>query len=358
MNMRKFVPILVAVALIALGVGFLSLRYNDNYSFVSSKSGNLLNIRSRDGIVKIGTDGIEIRDGNEHVSIGWNGIKVDDGGDEVRIGWDGIKFNENGKSRVNIDNNWNWGWFGMNSKDVKWETIDEEKLAEIDGINNIVVSSPFIDVKVTSEDRDDVRVRYYGRMRTNVVPSLKVEKISNKLNIKLESNVNSYSVVESDVVLEVFVPKSFKDDFNTSTSSGDIYMKNLIGKDINISSSSGDLELENLEGKSLKLSTSSGDIELNKFIGEISVTSSSGDISLGNEKVSGNMKISTSSGDVSINLSDDASYNIKGSASSGDFSSSVDMNIEENEKGRFRATIGSGEKSIDISTSSGDVEFR
>ncbi len=34
------------------------------------------------------------------------------------------------------------------------------------------------------------------------------------------------------------------------------------------------------------------------------------------------------------------------------------MNVKENEKDRFIATIGSGEKSIDISTSSGDIEFK
>lgn len=367
MNIRRFVPILVAVALIALGVGFLSLRYNDNYRFMGSKSGNLINIKSKDEIVKIGTDGIEVNDGNDHVVIGWDGIKVNDGGDEVSIGWDGIKVKDGNKSGFSIDKSSGssirksssvWNWFGISSNKLKWETVDEEKFSEIDGINNIAVSSPFIDVKVTSEDRDDVRIRYYGKMKSNVLPTLKVEKKSSDLNIKLESNTNSYSVMESDVVLEVFVPKSFKGDFNTSTSSGDIYMKNLIGKDFSISASSGDLELENLEGNILDLSTSSGNIKLENSIGEVNASSSSGDIFLDNEKVSGNMKISTSSGDVSIIFSNDASYNIKGSTSSGDFDSSVNMDIKENEKGRFRATIGSGEKSIDISTSSGDVEFR
>lgn len=356
MNVKKFVPILIAIALIAFGVGFLSLRYNDNYRFTDSKSGNLLNIKSEDGTVKIGIDGIEVKDGDDHVSIGWNGIKVTDGEDEVKVGWNGIKINDQNRTSHRIDNGGNW--FGINSKNIKWETIDEEKFAEINGIDNIKISSPFIDVKVIQEDRDDVQIRYHGKMKTNVVPELEVEKISNHINIKLEINSNSYSVVESDVLLEMFIPKSFKGNFSTATSSGDIYIKNLVGNNISMSSSSGDLELENLEGKSLNLSTSSGDMELDGFIGEITITSSSGDISLNNKKVSGDMNISTSSGDISIKLSNDASYNIKGSTSSGDFSSFIDMNIAENEKGKFRATIGSGEKSIDISTSSGDVEFK
>ncbi|SHE74700.1 DUF4097 and DUF4098 domain-containing protein YvlB [Tissierella praeacuta DSM 18095] len=356
MNIRKFVPILLAVALIAFGVGFLSLRYNDNYKFTNSKSGNLLNIKSKDEIVKIGTDGIEVRDKDDHVSIGWNGIKISDGDEEIRIGWNGIKINDKDKVSYRIGNDWNW--FDINPKNVKWETINEEKFAEIKNIDTINISSPFIDIKVIPEDRDNVQINYYGKMKTNVVPILEVENISNKLNIKLEISSNNYSVVESDVILKVFVPKSFKGDFNTNTSSGDIYIKNLVGNNINISSSSGDLELENLEGKSLNLSTSSGDMKLDGLIGEIIIASSSGDISLNSKKLSEDMKISTSSGDISIKLSDDASYNIKGSTSSGDFNSSIDMNIKENEKGRFIATIGSGEKSINISTSSGDIEFK
>lgn len=359
MNIRRYVPILVAVTLIAFGVGLLSLRYNDNYKFISSKSGNLIDIKSRDGIVKIGSDGIEVKDGNDHVIIGWDGIKVNDGDDEVSIGWDGIKVNDGDRSSLSIGKSSSgWNWFSLSSKDLKWETVDEEKQAKIDGIDNISVSSPFIDIKVTSEDRDNIRIHYYGKMKTNVVPALNVEKKSNNLDIKLESNANSYSVVDSDVVLEVFVPKSFNGNFHTSASSGDIYMKNLIGKDFNITSSSGKQELENLEGKQLNLSASSGDIELESCIGELKISTSSGRVSLDNELVSGDIKISTSSGNVLIKLSNDASYNIKGSSSSGRYKSFVNMNIEENEKGRFRATIGSGEKSIDISTSSGDVEFR
>lgn len=355
MNIRKFVPILVAVALIALGVGLLSLKYNDNYRFVSSKSGNLLNINSRGGMVKIGTDGIEVRDGNDHVVVGWDGIKVSDGNEEVSVGWDGVKVKEGNKSIFSTGKNWNW--FGISAKDLKWETLDEEKLAEINGVNNIEISSPFIDIKVTSADRDDIRIHYYGKMKTNVVPELKVEKISNKLNIKLEHNSNSYSVVESDVVLEVFVPKSFNGELNTTSSSGDIYMKNLIGKNINVSASSGDLELENLEAPMLNLATSSGEIILNDSIGEIKAASSSGDIFLDNPKTSENIKVTTSSGDVSIKLGDDASYKVEGTTSSGDVYYSGPISVEKDRSGKFDFTIGSGEKSIEISTSSGDIRF-
>ncbi|MBU5425857.1 DUF4097 domain-containing protein [Tissierella pigra] len=442
MNTKKVVSILAVVVLVAFGVGILSLRYNDNYKFIGSNSINWVNVRSNDEIVKIDEDGIQVKDGDDQVSIGWNGIKVNDGKNGVSIGWDGVKVKD-GDEQVSIGLNGvnikeknksffsNWNWFGINSRNLKWETIDEETQAEITGIDTIIVSPDFIDVKITSEERDDVGIHYYGKMKTNIVPTLNVDKTSNSLDIKLKTNRNNYSVVTSDVILEIFVPKSYNGNFHVTATSGDIYMKGLAGKNFNISSNSGEQHLENLEGnkltltatsgditlknsigevesksssgeqrfenvegqkldlsassgdielkncvgeikvstnsgeqryknvegKKLDLSSTSGDIELEDCIGELKISTNSGHISLDNEKSKENMKLSTSSGDISISLGDNPSYTIQGTTSSGDFITFGNINIQENDKGRFRATIGSGEKSIDISTSSGNVRF-
>lgn len=311
MNIRRLVPIIIGVVLVAFGVGVLSLRYNDSHKFIDSEFGNIINIKSNDGTVKIGKKGIEVKDGDDHVSIGLGGINVRDGEDHIVVGWDGIKINEGNKSTVRIGGMGNWPRF--RSKRIKWETVDEDKLTQIHGINTITVASSFIDVKITAEDRDDIRMHYYGKMKSDVVPNLEFKKEADNLSIELKSsNKNSYTVAGSNVVLEIFVPKSFNGNFSTFTSSADIYMKNLIAENFAISSSSGDIELATLEGKVLNLSTSSGDIETEDCIGEFNVATSSGDISLDNDKTGGNINISSSSGDVSIKFPEDASYKIDG----------------------------------------------
>ncbi len=358
MNMKRWIPILFGIVLIAFGVGIFSLIYNDNFKISNTGFANFINVNNNGESVKIGANGIEVIDGNEHVKIDWKGIKVRDGNETIEIGWDGIRVNDGKKSKFKFGGN--WSWFGIKSRDLKWESVNVEEFLDIDGVNNINISTPFIDVKVTEQDRENVRIHYYGSMKTNVIPSYSFKKNPNGIiNIKLEiKNANNYSVNESDVALEVFIPKDYNGKINTTTSSGDIYMRNIAINNIDISSSSGDLELENLEGNTINIATSSGDVEIENSIGEIIIASSSGDISLDNEKLSGNIKISTSSGDVSINFSDDASYIINGTTSSGDFITDTDMKIEKNDHGRFEATIGSGEKNIEISTSSGDVYFR
>ena len=356
MSIKRLVVVLIGVVLVAFGVGFLSLRYNDDYHFVGLESGKRININSGDDAVKIGSDGIDIKSGASQVVINRDGIKIHDGKDQVEIGLDGIRINEGNKSKIRIGNL--FSWFSFGGERIKTEIIDEEKFADIDKLDSISISSSFIDVKIIAQDRNDVRIHYYGTLKSNVVPVLEVDKTTDKLNIKLETpNTHHYSVVDSDVVLEVFIPDPFNSNMNVATSSGDIYVEDLLGKDFDISSSSGDMKLNNLEGRIFNLSSSSGDIEANDCIGDVHVSSSSGDISLDNEKTSGDINVSTSSGDIEIELPYDANYKIEGSTSSGRFTPSPKMNIEENNKGIFRAAIGLGKKTISIHTSSGDIRF-
>lgn len=358
MNIKRIVPILIGIVLIAFGVGFYSLRYNDNFYFSRNTNWGSLNIGSGNDSVYIGNKGIEVRDGDDHVVISWDGIKVQDGKNNVSIGWDGIKINEGGKS-TNIGFGNIGSWFGISTKDLKEEKINEEKTAQLDDIDMINISSSFVDIKVTTEDRDDVRIHYYGKMRTNVVPVLEVEKVSKELKVKLVTpNTNTYRVVESDVVLEVFVPKSFSHNISITSSSADVYVKNLSLQNLSIATSSGDLELTNIISKLFTMSTSSGDILFEHCMGDYKITTSSGDIELDLIDENGNVEVTTSSGDLTILLGDNANYSVKGTTSSGDVKSKGPISINKDKFGKFEATLGSGKNTMKITTSSGDIEFR
>lgn len=367
----NWLAIIVGTVLIVFAISFLSFIRDLNYS---RSDGSFVNVKSNGDLVRIGTKGIEVKDGDDHVSIGWDGIKVKDGTDEVSIGWDGIKIKDSESSTSRSSSG--WSFFGLGPGDLKWEEVNEEKLAKIEGVKNISISSPFVDIKVITEDRNDVRIHYHGRMKTNVVPELIVDKKNKDIDIKLELPRKSYSVNNSTVVLEVFIPKSFDGNLNSYASSGDIYMKNIVGENISFNTSSGDLILENLEGKTISITTSSGDMSLSKLVGDtinihtssgdmklkdlvgkLTVNTSSGDLNLQNI-TSEEILLSTSSGDISFKLDDKADFKIKGSSSSGDFIPNGRMKVEENHKGRFSATVGNGQNSIEIKTSSGDVIFK
>ncbi|MDR7870608.1 MAG: DUF4097 family beta strand repeat-containing protein [Tissierellaceae bacterium] len=356
MDIKKFVFILTGVVLIAFGVGIYSLRYNDNLGPISFNRSNELNVRSNGSNVRIGLDGIDVKDGDDHVQIGWDGINVKDGEDEVRVGWDGIKVKDDENISFNLFDFSTW--FGISNRDLKTVDIDEQKNIELNGIDNIDITSSFIDIKQISEEREDILIHYHGRIRSNVIPTLEVQENDNTLNIELKNTKNSYSVTESNVVLEIFLPKDFNGSINTTSSSADIYMKNIIGDKFNITASSGDIKLEDLESENINIVTSSGNIYMDNILGDIfEIIASSGDITL--NKLKGNkINVETSSGDVELQLPSDSNYTINGSSSSGRYTPSKNMKILINDRGDFKATTGNGENAIDITTSSGDVRFR
>lgn len=362
MNIRRVIPILIGVILISFGIGIYSLRYYDNFTFERFRNNGIninkkgfLNVKSKDSDVQIGKDGIQVKDGDDYVSITWNGINVKDGNEQVQVGWDGIKVKDGDKEVRGMTDI--GSWFGITTRNLDRHNIDEEKHEGIDGINSIKIASSFIDIKVTQEERDDIWIKYQGTMKSNVVPKLETETDGSELNIKLTSTKNSYTVVESNVVLEVIIPRDYQKDINISTSSADIYINDVVGNELNIASSSGDVDSKNINGNNANITTSSGDMNLVGLGGNGNITSSSGDIELYVNNSSGDMKITTSSGDVNVAFEEDSSYSILGTTSSGDVSSRI-ISINKDKNNKFEFYVGTGEKNMRITTSSGDVYFK
>lgn len=364
--MRRSIYILIGVVLISFGIGIYSLIYYDNF-----RLSNIISFGSYDSNVSIGDNGIEVVDGKSRVNIGWSGIEVKDGDDYVKVGLDGIKVTDgkdnvnigfdgikvdDGKKKVNIGGFGNW--FGINWKKLNTYNIDEEKTEDINGVKSIEVISSFVDVKLVSEDRDDVRIHYHGSMRANVKPELEVEKIGSKLEIKLTTNKNSHTVTESNVILEVILPHAYKEDINIATSSGDIYGLAISGKYLDLTSSSGDISFNKIEGDRVSITTSSGDVTTKEISGDLDITSSSGDIVITVDNKTKNVNISTSSGDVDVFVGLGASLIVSGTTSSGDVRSNTPISVHQDRTGRFDFTIGDGKNNMKITTSSGDVTFK
>ena len=358
MDIKRIIWILVAVMLIGFGVGFYSLIYNDDFKLSNLENLNIgnIDINSNSSNIKIGTDGIFVQDGDSNVIVSWDGIKVIDGDDKVIVGPDGIKVT--GDKNKN-DWNWNTGnWFNFGSRKLIDANVNEEKIEAITGVNTINVSSSFVDVKIYTEDRDDIKIKYTGKIKANVIPELETKLNGHELDIKLTTNnSNSYTVMESSAILEIIMPKSFEGAYSISGSSADIHVKNINTTDFKISTSSGDVSIANVKATKLELSSSSGEIYGQEIIGDVEGNSSSGDMSFILNDISGNYNLNSSSGDIEIKYTDAASYKGTINTSSGDVDYDGSIYISKDNKNNYEFTIGLGEKSMRINTSSGDIEF-
>ncbi len=355
MNIRKWIPILICLTLISFGVGIYSLIHYDNFKLSNIYNYGIIQLRSDAENINIDKNGIVVKDGKSNVKINWDGIEVRDGEDNVSIGWGGITVKEGGKTTFNLGNPNKWG---INKfKRLELQKIDEEKFINIDGIDNIDINSQFVDVRVVSEDRKDVGIKFYGEMESNVLPSLDVTKKGNKLIVKIDNPNNSYTVKESDVVLEVLVPLRYNENISVSTSSADINMSNLTVANVDMNSTSGSIEIIETGAKSFNLATSSGDIESKGSVGFFHINTSSGDVDLSMEESKGDIKINTSSGNVNINYWISVDYNVTGTISSGDVYFNGSSILPKNNNGRFHLLIGRGSNSMEINTSSGEINF-
>lgn len=381
MKIRNLVIILVAVALVGLSIGIFSYGYNDDWGVHGWNWGNNGQIRidSNDEIIDMSFDGIKIQDGDNHVSIGWDGIKVTDGDERVVIGPKSL-FN-NGLFRGNFP--WN-----INHKTYN---IDEEKFIPLDGIESISISSSFIDVETTSENRDDIYIKYHGTLKANVLPVLKTDLSNGKLSIKLAHDSNNHSASYVDVSLSVVIPETYNKHLDASSSSGDIAAYSLSLDNTTIETKSGDISTAELTGNQVYLSASSGYITVDKIQGNTKVQTHSGDMELNDingeqidisassgyvtaRNINGNVSVKTNSGDISLeNISGEKINtetssgkirfnNIKGNLESR--TSSGDMEIKSISGNSISLSSNSGYITtenilgdVEAQTSSGDMEF-
>lgn len=353
MELRKIVLILLGVMVLGFSIGIYSLVYNDNFRLSNLSELNLgrIDIGSGNSHVKVGIDGIEVRDGDDQVIVNWDGVKVTDGDSRVIVGPGEIKVEDGDSS----SKNWGWSWFGLGN--LSEETINEEKFEPISGVETIEISSPFVEVDVFTEDREDIRVKYSGRLKANVIPKLDIKRNGSRLNIKLETSSTSYTVTDSTARLQVFVPKVYEGNYEITTSSGDISIDDILARDLTISTSSGDLFLGLIKADTIDLSTSSGDIKSEEIYGDVKVRTSSGDVRFKINGSTGNYHVSTSSGDVDFNYASDSSYLGVINTSSGDVEYGGSGNLSTTSRNSYEFKLGGGEKNININTSSGDIKI-
>lgn len=341
--------------MITFSVGFYSLIYNDGFN-ISELDSKTFDVISNDSVIKFGKNNMQIKDGDSYVNIGLDGIEVIDGDEHVKIGLDGININDGKGSKLNIGTI--KSWFGLYPSNLKTISVEEEKTVDIEEIKEIKINSIFTDVKLIKENREDVKILYHGTMKSNVLPTLEINKLNGELEIKLLTKSNKYSVVNSDVILEIWIPKDFNQDITVDTSSGDIYVLDISGRRLNLSSSSGDISLNKSIVDYFVVNSSSGDISINDISGYLNVFSSSGDVVLDVSNHMDNIDISTSSGDVDIFLGSDANFSVSGSTASGEVSSNGPISVNQDKNNRFDFVVGDGDKTLKITTSSGDISFK
>lgn len=366
MNIKALVGILVGIVLICFTIGFLSLKHY-NYELSS--------IRGLD----IGSNSISIDADGSHVKIGAGGIYVQDGKDSVKIGPGGINIRDaSSNNSLKIGPRFSWGLFGrkFTTKNLIERNIDEEKTEGIDGIECIYICTSFVDINIIPHEKDKIKIHYNGYIKASSIPKLEIDRSGNTLYISTDTDKPS-NAFDPDLKLDIYIPSTFKEHLEVSTTSGDIEVRDIEIKSLQTHSSSGDIDILNSSIDSISIdstsgnqtvqslastegnfSSSSGDINILKSnIDSLSIGSTSGDQTAESlTYIKGNF--GSSSGDIILILPKNSEFNLKATTSSGNISSDFPIAITSKNRFELAGRVGDSSNSITISTSSGDINIK
>lgn len=113
-----------------------------------------------------------------------------------------LALNHGGIRNISFDTNEENSINKFFGKSMVQENIDEEKTETIDGVKNIEIKTPFVDVNIIAENRDDVRIHYNGSIQSNYIPELKTNIKANTLYISAsKGGLNSYHALGLSLLL-------------------------------------------------------------------------------------------------------------------------------------------------------------
>lgn len=266
------------------------------------------------------------------------------------------------------------------------DTIIVEATKHAFGWNTGAANGALSRLDMATEQRGDTLVidlRPTNRLGFAIgrVPYLSL-RVSLPAGVRAEAAVVSGDItaqeVRSDLVLRSVSGAVHAEDtagaLRATTTSGDVRIRDHSGGLV-IETTSGDISAAgalnaprlnsvsgaiNLQGaiSNLELRTISGDIEVRDATdASLVVESTSGDVSFDGALASdSDSRISTISGDVRVRLASPDDLRLELRTTSGELSNELSLPTNTEERRRLSGTLGAGETSLSIETTSGDIE--
>ena len=263
---------------------------------------------------------------------------------------------------------------------IKTEEINESKTFKSENIGKIYVNTVKTDVNIIPADKNEIEVHFHGDVSINKsgdLPSLITYVSGDELSIEiLRPEITLVGFRVWKMKLDVYIPEDSLEVLRIETVSSNSAVDGLSFDDFDYKTTSGNLEGGALIGNDLKLDTTSGDISIEDYRGDVSVNSISGDVTLKEgrqnddieivtisgdvyieQQESSNIDVETVSGEIEVNLSEEAKFYLNVRTVSGDIKNVFPIKIESSGRDGLEGTVGSGEKEIEISTTSGNVSL-
>jgi hypothetical protein len=237
---------------------------------------------------------------------------------------------------------------------------DFQKSYNLEPGATISVANVSGDIHIIGYDGTAVTVAGYkeGRDRDMVEVEDKSGGGRVELGVKYPRECNC----DASIRFEVRVPRSVNYNFDRiSTASGNLSAEGVTGR-IELHTASGEVTVQGVSGE-VRAASASGSVKVRDAAGTVSASSASGnvDVELARLDGAGDMRFTSASGDVNVRMPSSLDARVDMSTASGSIETDFPIEVK---KDRYssgytaRGQLGSGSRSLKISSASGDVKLK
>lgn len=280
--------------------------------------------------------------------------------------------------------------------------INEEQTFDANDYRDLTVKTGSIDIHVVQGATDQITARLNGKVSSKDADQVKlrVEPNGDSLTVGIEEEHGiNLGISIMDLQLTVELPEKNWETAKIESGSGEIEVESVLGDGVTVKAGSGNVHVQQVNAVELSVHTGSGNIEAEEIEAEsIALQSGSGEISadryhakqLNFQNGSGNVELSdgesalqgktgsgnirvdmdrliqnadlrAGSGNVSIDLDEEPSsleVDFQGSSGEGKIEwDGMRYEVKDEDKGRLKGTIGSGDVLLKVRTGSGNFKL-
>lgn len=268
-------------------------------------------------------------------------------------------------------------------------SVDQRASLSLQGADLVSITSVTEDIRVIESAGDSLEARLHGTISAvtpDAIPHLAADLNGSTADIRVEqARVVRIGPLWSNLTLEVSLPAKYAGKLAIRTVSGGVEMADHAYAGIELSTTSGNVRVGvvsaaecvmhttsgNLVVKSVTAQRSditsvSGAVDVKSITGNVTVGTTSGEVTLACAAVPLGMDVGSTSGGVTVRLPQDTSFVLDARSTSGDVACRFPITISESSSGGGRHTLsgavgsgtaGSAAPKIAVHTVSGDIRI-
>lgn len=311
MTTKKTVSILIAIVLIAFGIGFLALN-TKGYEIAKNKDKGFSNDLN---------SGIETLDIDEKATENIDGVK------KIYITAPIAKINIIPEDRKDVYVHYH----GYTLNNIKTKLTTEK-------VKNTL--------EIRVENKNHTKIGFNNSKRIEIYLDVYVPANYSK-DMDVEANLGDINISDFDL-----------HELEIDADLGNIKAKNINANEIDIDANLGNVNVENINANEIEIDCEAGNIVAKSIKGHTKVRADLGNIELSYDDFDYNLNAVSNLGSIEITLPKDANFNLDAKSNLGTVKTDFPVTTTETSNTKLKGTVGNSDKDIILTVDLGSIKIK